>query len=196
MGVWNRPRAQRGAGKETPDQCPSLCKPPPLPLPSPPPARRLTGTQSDHHPLVGALALPPCPEAALPEGGLVAPAGHVVEPGLHLLSGQWHVLGGTHGMPAAQLPADHRRLGQRPLLVAHVPPRALVSDQHHSITRTVSVCQPQVTLSACRQTSQPWGSGGEESQLRGDIFPDPPPRPHCESSAGSQPPPHRASPDR
>lgn len=75
-----------------------------------------------------------------------------MEPGLGHLSRQRDILGGAHGRTAAQLPAHHRGLCQRPLLVAHVSPRPVVSDQHHSVARAVSVRQPQSAWSTFRQT--------------------------------------------
>lgn len=111
-----------------------------------------------------ALAARPSPEAALPEGRLVAPAGHIVEPGPHHLPRQRDVLGGTHGMSTAQLPADHRCFCQRPLLVAHVSPLLLVPDQHHPVARAVSVPQPQVTRSAYRGQAS---LRGDQNRLRG-----------------------------
>lgn len=181
-----------------------------LPSPAPPPPPHgLTCTQSNYYPLVRALAPRPSPEAALPEGGLVAPAGHVVEPGPHHLPRQRDVLGGTHGMSTAQLPADHRCFCQRPLLVAHVSPLLLVPDQHHPVARAVSVPQPQVMRSAYRGQAS---LRGDQNRLRGEegerapagryedtcVCPGPLPRSCCEASVQSRGPHHPStcSPER
>lgn len=126
-------------------------------------------TESHHHLLMGTSALTQCPEAALPEGGLITPTGHIVQPGLDHLSRQGYIPGGTHCRATAQMPTHHRGLRQCPLLVAQVAPLPLASDQHPSIRCALSVCQPQITLTtfrghACRKEQNQPGSERQQPQ--------------------------------
>lgn len=114
------------------------------------PPAPLTCTESHHHPLMGASTLTPCPKATLPERGLIAPTGYIVQPGPDHLSRQGYVFGSTHSRATAQLSTHHRGLCQCPLQVAQVTPLPLVSNQHHSVTCALSVCQPQIALATFR----------------------------------------------
>lgn len=115
------------------------------------PPAPLTCTESHHHPLVGASTLTPCPKATLPERRLIAPTGYIVQPGLDHLSRQGYIFRSTHGRATAQLSTHHRGLCQCPLQVAQMAPFPLVSNQHHSITRALSVCQPQIAFVTFRK---------------------------------------------
>lgn len=89
-----------------------------------------------------------------------------MKPGLGHLSRQRDILGGAHGRAAAQLPAHDRGLCQHPLLVAHVSPCPVVSDQRHSVARAVSVRQPQSTWSTFRQTGPVRGARTNQRRRR------------------------------